>query len=139
LSDRCLTRLREYHWPGNIRQLENLIKRYVVLGSEDAILVELNDGAADIVKFTMPSSGQISLKQIKRQATRQLERKVILKIVEASGWNRKKAAERLNISYRALLYKLKEVGVPLEHQRARNTSPTTSAALDEAVVTSCQS
>lgn len=118
ISKRCLQRMCEYDWPGNIRQLENLIKRYVVLGSEEAMVSEMNELAPEIVKFVMPSNGQVSLKEIKRRATRQLERKIILKIVEACGWNRKRAAERLNISYRALLYKLKEVGVPLEHQRA---------------------
>lgn len=133
LSERCLQRLCEYHWPGNIRQLENLIKRYVVLGSEDALLSEMNEGAPEILKFVMPSSGEVSLKEIKRQATRQLERKVILKIVEASGWNRKRAAERLNISYRALLYKLKEVGVPLEHQRSGGKLTQKSGAHDAAV------
>lgn len=112
LSVRCMDRLQGYDWPGNIRQLENLVKRYIVLGSENAILSELNESISDSVKFTVPSSGGVSLKQIKRQAARQLERKVILKIVEASDWNRKRAARRLNISYRALLYKLKELGVP---------------------------
>jgi len=133
LSERCMQRLCEYQWPGNIRQLENLIKRYVVLGSEDAILAEMNDEVPEMVKFVMPASGEVSLKVIKRQATRQLERKVILKIVEASGWNRKRAAERLNISYRALLYKLKEVGVPLEHQRSGGKLTAKNGVHDPAV------
>ncbi len=118
LSQPALQRLQEYHWPGNIRQLENLMKRYVVLGSEDTVLAELNEREPDIFKFTVPPNTEVSLKQITRQAVRQVERKVILKIVEANGWNRKRAAKLLNISYRALLYKLKEVGVPAEHRRA---------------------
>jgi two-component system, NtrC family, response regulator AtoC len=116
LSDAFLRRAQEYRWPGNIRQLENLIKRYVVLGSEDAIAPELEEREPDVFKFIIPPNGQVSLKQITRQAVRQVERKVILKVVEANGWNRKRAAKLLNISYRALLYKLKEVGVPPERQ-----------------------
>lgn len=119
LSDHCISALQDYHWPGNIRQLENLTKRYVILGSEDAILSELRDREADVFKFIIPPQGEVSLKQITRQAVRQVERKVILKMVEASNWNRKRAAKRLNISYRALLYKLKEAGVPSERRKAQ--------------------
>ncbi|MBZ5522481.1 MAG: sigma-54 dependent transcriptional regulator [Acidobacteriia bacterium] len=118
LSESTIARLQEYHWPGNIRQMENLMKRYVVLGSEEAILSEVSDRAPDMFKFTIPPSGEISLKTITRQAVRQVERQVILKVVEANHWNRKQAAKRLHISYRALLYKLKEVGVPSERRRA---------------------
>jgi len=126
LSASTMTRLQEYHWPGNIRQLENLMKRYVVLGAEQAILSELDDREPDIFRFTIPPSGQVSLKQITRQAVRQVERKVILKVVEANGWNRKRAAKSLNISYRALLYKLKDVGVPPEHKRTFKASSAPS-------------
>lgn len=118
LSQNAIASLQEYHWPGNIRQLENLMKRYVVLGSEEAVLAEVSEREPDMFKFTIPPTGEISLKSITRQAVRQVERQVILKVVEASHWNRKKAARRLNISYRALLYKLKEVGVPSERRRA---------------------
>jgi len=119
LSEACIASLQDYHWPGNIRQLENLTKRYVILGAEDAILSELREREADIFKFIIPPQGEVSLKQITRQAVRQVERKVILKMVEASNWNRKRAAKRLNISYRALLYKLKEAGVPSERRNAQ--------------------
>ena len=118
LSDHCISCFQEYHWPGNIRQLDNLMKKYVILGSEEAILSDLHDHEPDIFKFTIPPQGEVSLKQITRQAVRQVERKVILKMVEASNWNRKRAAKRLNISYRALLYKLKEAGVPSERRKA---------------------
>ena len=94
------------------------MKKYVILGSEEAILSDLHDHEPDIFKFTIPPQGEVSLKQITRQAVRQVERKVILKMVEASNWNRKRAAKRLNISYRALLYKLKEAGVPSERRKA---------------------
>ncbi len=122
LSDACLRGLQEYHWPGNIRQLENLTKRYVILGSEEAILSELRERETDIFDFVIPPQGEVSLKQITSRAVRQVERKVILKMVEASNWNRKRAAKRLNISYRALLYKLKEVGVPSTRRKTQAAS-----------------
>jgi two-component system, NtrC family, response regulator AtoC len=118
LSDLSISRMQQYHWPGNIRQLENLLKRYVVFGTEESLLSELEGREPDLFRFTIPPSGQVSLKEITRQAVRQVERKVILKVVEANGWNRKRAAKSLNISYRALLYKLKEVPLPPEHTRS---------------------
>jgi two-component system response regulator AtoC len=117
-SDRCISSLQEYHWPGNIRQLENVTKKYVILGAEQPVLADLHEREPDLFKFNIPPEGEVSLKQITRQAVRQVERKVILKMVEASNWNRKQAAKRLNISYRALLYKLKEAGVPSERRDA---------------------
>ncbi|HET6840944.1 MAG TPA: sigma 54-interacting transcriptional regulator [Candidatus Angelobacter sp.] len=111
LSDQCMSRLQAYHWPGNIRQLENLTKRYAILGSEDAILSEITDREPDIFKFVIPPQGDVPLKQITKQAVLQVEKKIILKVVEDSNWNRKRAAKRLKISYRALLYKLKQAGV----------------------------
>jgi two-component system response regulator AtoC len=111
ISEGLLKAMQRYHWPGNIRQLENLMKRYVVLGSEEAVLSELEEQESDLFNFAMPPDGEISLKQVTRQAVRQVERKIILKVVQANNWNRKRAAKLLNISYRALLYKLKEAGV----------------------------
>ena len=56
--------------------------------------------------------GQISLKKLTRQAVRELERKVILKVLQNCHWNRKQAARALSISYRALLYKIRDAGLP---------------------------
>ena len=107
-----------YSWPGNIRELENLVKRYVILGSPDVITTEIvfnkdhqrtdeDDWDGDI-----PADGSsISLKEVTRRTVRRVERKLILKVLKENLWNRKKSARILNISYRALLYKLKESGL----------------------------
>ncbi len=112
LSHQFLGRLQGYSWPGNIRELENQIKRYVILGSEEVIPTELLSSDQGELSPEIPSNGPISLKKLTRQATQVLERKIILKALQASRWNRKRAARALNISYRALLYKIKQAGLP---------------------------
>jgi two-component system, NtrC family, response regulator AtoC len=152
----------EYEWPGNVRQLENLIKRMVVLGSEALIVNELRQPASTFHQsaFSSPSAprpvspplqpvmpppaaatmavplgqvgasaspvgiesvavadaaiannGNVSLKDISRSAAREAERELILRMLTKTRWNRKEAAEILGISYKALLYKIKENGL----------------------------
>jgi two-component system response regulator AtoC len=114
-----LAKMQRYSWPGNIRQLENLIKRYVVMGTDDVIVSELvqNNDRDALPDFTF--DGPVSLKKLTRQTTRKIEARIILGALHANNWNRKKAARVLGISYRAMLYKLKEVGIP----QRRTTTP----------------
>ncbi len=112
LSPTLVQVLQAYHWPGNIRELENLAKRHVVLGGEEHILsslrerVENNPFAYEHVDLNTPLRIQT------KKALRHLERKIILSVLQAHKWNRRKTARSLDISYRALLYKIKEAGVP---------------------------
>ena len=103
--------MQHYSWPGNIRQLENLVKRYAILGNEEAITTDLVAGCESSPDVTIPVDGKISLKKITRQASKDLERRIIVKMLHAHNWNRKKAATALSISYRALLYKIQETGI----------------------------
>jgi two-component system response regulator AtoC len=112
LSPELVSVLQKYHWPGNIRELENVIKRYVILGNEDVISSDLVSKEQEYFDPEIPIDGQICLKKITRQAVRELERKVILKVLQTHHWNRKKAARALSISYRALLYKIRDAGLP---------------------------
>ena len=107
-----MTILQKYHWPGNIRELENLVKRYVILGNEEAISGDLVTREQEYFNPDLNLDGPISLKKLTRQAVRELERKVILKVLQANHWNRKQAARALSISYRALLYKIRDAGLP---------------------------
>ena len=112
-----LKMMQAYHWPGNIRELENLMKRYVILGSAEVITSELQHATEpedDEMDLEIPANGSIYLKEVTRQAVRKIEKNIILKVLQANQWNRKKAARSLNISYRALLYKLKEAGLQVE-------------------------
>jgi two-component system, NtrC family, response regulator AtoC len=112
LSTDLMNSLRKYHWPGNVRELENLIKRYVILGTEEAISGDLRPHQPDFFNADIAVDGPISLKKITRQAVHELERKIILKVLQHHHWNRKQAARALNISYRALLYKIRDAGLP---------------------------
>ena len=113
LSPDTMRLFREYDWPGNVRELENLIMRTVVLGTEAPIRKDITDGrltAGDIVAAAA-EAGNYSLKDVSRTAAREAERELILKMLQQTHWNRKETAEILNISYKALLYKIKENGL----------------------------
>jgi two-component system response regulator AtoC len=112
ISAELMQVLQKYHWPGNIRELENLVKRYVILGTEDVISSDLVAREQEYFNPDINVDGPISLKKLTRQAVRELERKVILKVLQAHHWNRKQAARALSISYRALLYKIRDAGLP---------------------------
>jgi two-component system response regulator AtoC len=111
LSDRMIKVLLQYPWFGNVREMENVIQRYVVLKSEDAIIEELAAPAGidplPEKKGVAEQKGWPSLKEVHREAVMKAEAEVIRKALESTNWNRKKAATLLNISYKALLYKMK--------------------------------
>jgi two-component system, NtrC family, response regulator AtoC len=125
ISKETLHTLQQRDWPGNVRELENCIARYVVLGSEEALYAERNEKKAYDITYDESSDGNIPLKTIAQQVTRRMEHDVILKVLQANHWNRRKAAEVLKISYRALLYKVRQAGLPSKRPRRR---PETNAA-----------
>ena len=111
LSSSFLKLLASYHWPGNVREIENMAKRFVVLGGEGHVLSVLREPDSsrlppESVDLTTPLRVQT------KRAVQDLERKIILSVLEAHQWNRTKTARSLDISYRALLYKIKEAGLP---------------------------
>jgi two-component system response regulator AtoC len=112
LSRNAIRLMQKYDWPGNIRQLDNLIRSYVLMGSEESLIAELVEEQKPTTKATadVDVSQPISLKVVTRQATHELERQIILKVLKANNWNRQKTAKWLKISYRSLLYKLNDVG-----------------------------
>ena len=109
LSQETLNLLLEHSWPGNIRELENVVKKIVVLGDER---IAVADTLAAPTKSRSVSSESVgtSLKAVARAASRQAEQALILNVLEQTRWNRKRAAQQLQISYKSLLQKLKEVG-----------------------------
>ncbi len=98
--------MQKFNWPGNIRQLENLIRSYILIGSEEALAGELVPTAIGDLAPEIDLANPVSLKEITKAATHNLEQMIILKVLRANGWSRQKTAKWLNISYRSLLYKL---------------------------------
>ena len=111
LSDGVIRLFMEYPWPGNIRQLENVIKRIVALENEELGVTDLKVSPT-LARSTPVNLPSPSLKAASRTASRQAERQLILQALEKTHWNRKKAAEVLQISYKSLLFKLKQIEGP---------------------------
>jgi two-component system, NtrC family, response regulator AtoC len=103
-------------WPGNIRELENCMARCVVLGAEEALQGYFKEQPRRISSHA-DNEDPVPLKHIADKARRELERDVILKALDAHNWNRRKTAETLKISYRTLLYKVREAGIPPMRER----------------------
>ena len=110
ISPRTLEFMQEYAWPGNIRELENTVKKVVALGDEAAAVADLDPSAAAWMR-PVTSAEKLSLKKTAREASRHAERELILQVLTRTRWNRKRAAQELQVSYKALLYKLKQMGL----------------------------
>jgi two-component system response regulator AtoC len=117
LSDKMMKVFSQHHWLGNVRELENVIQRLIILGNEKAIIEELTPGIKiDSIpgqknKMVPTKKSWPSLKEIHRNAIKKAESEIILKALETTNWNRKKAANILEINYKTLLYKIKECGL----------------------------
>jgi two-component system response regulator AtoC len=122
VSQSTMSLLLRHSWPGNIRELENVARKIVALGDEQLathdLMVENGAKAPDPLPDAskIPENGYShapsgSLKEAARAASRVAERAMILSQLERTHWNRKRAARELQISYKALLYKLKQLGL----------------------------
>lgn len=117
LSPRLLEAACRYSWPGNLREMENFVKRYLILGDETLALGELETkgpiGAhteeAGASKSVRAGSGD--LKSLVRSLKDEAEMEAITRALEQTNWSRKQAAQLLNISYKALLYKIRQYGI----------------------------
>lgn len=132
-SRETIEKLTAYHWPGNVRELQNVLKRFMILGSSQDNLDEMLIGngirpqadglpistgqflsSADLLDFDKnnpPDLSSLSLKKIKKKAIVRVEREIISYVLKKTGWNRSKATKILNISYKTLLYKIKNLGI----------------------------
>ena len=128
LSHDAMQMMEGYYWPGNIRQMDNLVRNFIMMGSEEVITRELMDSRNGLTKNwaldQVDVSQPVALREITRQVTQDIERQIILKVLQANGWNRQKTAKWLSISYRSLLYKLSDYSSSQQTQSSVHSIPT---------------
>ena len=132
-GQRTITKMSAYHWPGNVRELQNMLKRIMILGEGEETIDDLLNtnahhqrgpefqtaGAKPSIPVDLwgldgdkaPNLSSLSLKKVRKKALDRVEREVISYVLEKTGWNRSKASKILNISYKTLLYKIKDLGI----------------------------
>lgn len=112
LSNRLIEACKEAAWPGNVRELSNFVKRFLILGDEDMVLAEL-------VRSDAEAAGPVGdLKEVARGAKNDAEADAILRALQQTGWNKKRAAMVLKISYKSLLLKVQEYDIKGPTSRA---------------------
>jgi two-component system response regulator AtoC len=123
-----LSYLQNLTWPGNLRELSNCIARYIVVGSEGLMQRDAVRARPALPAGQQGSQGARSLKEIAKEAIREMERNAIVEALRANHWNRRKAAEELKISYRALIYKIRDAGLIVKRPAGQARSGNTPAS-----------
>lgn len=112
LSDELVRACTNYTWPGNLRELENFVKRYIVLGDEQMMIAELAPERPSSTAVSLEGAGTPGgLKKLVRNLKDEAEMEAIARTLEKTRWNRKLAAAELKISYKAMLYKIRQYGL----------------------------
>jgi DNA-binding NtrC family response regulator len=120
--ERLLDAAQEYHWPGNLRELRNFVTRTLILRDEEAAYNYLRTKAkacaakapSEEAPAEIPakqSSAALGMKDAVNIVKNETEIRMLQDALSASGWNRRRAAINLNISYRTLLYKIQQHGL----------------------------
>jgi len=109
LGDELLESLGKHVWPGNLRELENVINRYLIIGDAQSIIAELLPLVqVPSISYSAQDGRDLGLKQRMRSLKGSAEAATIAKMLEETKWNRKAAAAKMQVSYRMLLYKIQQ-------------------------------
>jgi len=122
ISDRLIQACMRYHWPGNLRELGNFVKRYLVLEDENLMADELRirshgDYVEEQPGIQTKLRARKGLKALVRHLKDEAEAREILRVLESTRWNRKLAAQELHISYKALSYKIRQYRLSADLER----------------------
>ena len=128
MPPQVLQLLQGREWKGNIRELENRIASYVLLGTEESLEEGAVHGRVAIPRKILVD-GAVPLKRLAEKRCRDLGRAIILRALQANHWNRRRAAEELKISYRSLLYKIRDA--ELSPERSSNGSKAQSDQVEK--------
>jgi two-component system response regulator AtoC len=111
LEPQMLNYMQKLDWPGNLRELSNGIARHVLIGAEAKIVQEPVTMHPDPTRGSSRRAGVIPLKRMAKEVVRERVRSLILEALQANQWNRRETAKVLKISYRTLIYKIRESGL----------------------------
>lgn len=121
LSAEMIEHLQNLDWPGNIRELSNMMARYVLIGA-DAMIDPDNQKRNRSRVMVDQNGSRVTLKRMAKDAIKEMERNVILEALRANQWNRRRTAQELKISYRALIYKIQDAGLVARRAGARGSN-----------------
>jgi two-component system, NtrC family, response regulator AtoC len=116
--------LGQWQWPGNLRELENWVARVVILGSQEKLAEELRDQAVLDGAPNDLSGLDDNVPDEAQQAVSAATQAAILRILEAHGWSRRRAARELRMSYRALLGRLRNANAPRRRRSHKESPPS---------------
>jgi two-component system response regulator AtoC len=123
--------MSSYEWRGNHRELENMVRRYAILRSEESIASELARSSQSSLTPEIRFDPKLSLKQMTNRAVRDLERQIILQVLQHNHWNRKNTAKTLRMSYRSLFYKMRDAGLTLAQKPYPASSTRATACIQD--------
>jgi DNA-binding NtrC family response regulator len=119
VPESVIDRLKKYDFPGNVRELENMLERAFILSDHDTLNVEMFPLPQKVEGETVSADEELSLKEVAKRARDQAEREAIIKVLNETRWNRVQAAKLLKVDYKTLREKIKELNIEPQFEKVR--------------------